>query len=135
MTVLIFGDQLEHDTQRVRRYAEQPANWYAPGVGLLPGDTEAYTLHSGTIKAVFTWTYSGPSKISRHLSVSTGGRGKYPSTVVVATLAHMLGFTGATADDHGVVYQLPDDGWDMGINDAEETVVIVQDVTSPLRRS
>lgn len=112
----------------VRARAEQPENWYRPTNGAAPpGNTPEFVIWAGTTRAVFTWTVV-PFGVLRHLSVSVRGESQYPLSIVVFTLAHHCGFTGATADEAGLVHQ--PGPWRMAV-DKDEKCVVVQELVQP----
>lgn len=75
--------------------AERRENWYRPGEAAVPGDSPTFREMVGTYKVVFTWTVDPDRKVYRHMTISSlNGRG-LPRPLVVFTIAHWLGFTGA----------------------------------------
>lgn len=132
MSVLLMGPELREAVARVRAHAEHRGNWYEPCVGsVVPGDTPVHTVRSGTIKAVFTWTLTQDTRILRHLSVSTatGGAETYPAPLAVFTIAHLFGFTGAQADDNGLVHSSPKH-WTVGGVRAEQCIMVLEELSA-----
>lgn len=108
--------------------AAQPANWWDPADGTIPGDIPTYVVVVGSFRVVFTWTAQrGDGHPHRHMSISTVGapRGRVPAPPAVWTVAHMLGFTGASVDEHGVVAQ-PASGWALSVDPEGNCVVVGQ---------
>jgi hypothetical protein len=97
-----MGPALEAEIRRVREHAEKPENIYHPG-DPIPGDNPAFVLRSGMYRVVYSFTQGPGTPIFRHISVSTARPGMAPNIMVVCTLCHMFGFTGAPlASDGGV---------------------------------
>ena len=97
----------------LRELAERSArekNWYrpfsSPG-GALPGDEECYTVWAGSFKVVFTYTVHG-GQLFRHLTISQDG--DLPDIVPALTIAFLLGYTGASPDELGLVHE-PGPDW------------------------
>lgn len=110
-SMLIMGPELEAEIRRIRDYAEQPENVYRPG-GPIPGENPAFVLRSGMYKAVYSLTQGPGTPVFRHISVSTSHPGADPNFIVVCTLCHTFGFTGAklAAEGGGAVGLGPDWG-------------------------
>lgn len=100
LSMLVMGPELEAEVSRIREHADKPENLYRPGQPI-PGDDPAFVLHSGHFKVVYSRTQGPGTPVFRHLSVSTSHAGRYPSVVVVATLCHLFGFTGAPLSPDG----------------------------------
>lgn len=106
--------------------AARPENWYRPFAGApIPGDSPTGKLRVGSYTVVFTWSVSSDGKVHRHLSVRSPK--KYATPEVVFTIAHWLGYTGATLDSDGLVHKVGE-GWHVVLNPAERTVVVGQAV-------
>jgi len=127
MAVVLLNPKVKEWAKKIVAHAEQSDNWYRPGSGSLPGDDPAHVLHTGTVRAVFSWT-SDPKtdRVYRHLSASVVGKVAFPAPEVVWTLARLFGFTGGELEGEAVTK--PDDSWRAGINEAEKTIVLVQEV-------
>ena len=112
-------------------FAEMQKNWYYPGVPgqALPGDNPEHVLKSGTTRAVFSWTRHPEHEdvILRHMSVSVQRKGRYPRPIVVWTIAHLFGFTGAEPNDVGVVIK-PAPTWQMASDETKHTVVVQESI-------
>ena len=131
----VWDKDVQEAVRRVREHAEKPANWYRVGAMTgLPGEDPRFVVRSGTTKAVFTWTVTGRSwnprhppagSVLRHLTVSVQGDGRYPRTEVCWTLAHHLGFTGASPDDQGLCHK-PAPLWALGKDDDDQCIIVQQ---------
>lgn len=117
--------------KEVVAFAEKQANWYYPGIPgrTVPGDIPDHILESGTTRAVFSWTKHPEHEdiILRHMSVSVKRKGRYPRPLVVWTIAHLFGFTGAEPNDVGVVIK-PAPTWKMASDETEHTVVVQESI-------
>ncbi len=113
----------EARAREIVKFASQPENWYRVGeTKVVPGDRSEYVLRSGTVRAVFTWTYVPKADVLfRHMTVSTNG-GRAPHPAIVWTLAHMFGFTGATLVQ-GVV-ETPAATWVADVDPKEKCIVV-----------
>lgn len=129
MGILVFDGKLKADIQRVKEYAERNKHWYDPKAGKrAPGDNKKHVLKTGTHTVVFSWTRMEPTKVFRHMSMSTGKvQGKFPQVVSVCTMAHLLGFTGTVLDDNGLVWH-PIDKWQFHVAKEENCIVVVQEI-------
>ena len=129
MGVLIFDERLKADIRRVRAYAERNKHWYNPDVASQkpPGDNKKHTLKTGTHRVVFSWTRKD-LQVFRHMSISTGRvAGKFPQPVSAFTMAHLLGFTGADVDEHGLV-MTPGPKWQTMPRPKENCIVVIQEI-------
>lgn len=128
MRSLVIDDDLRVRCADVRAFAERSENWYRYGqVDWIPGDRPEYVVRTlGGYRAVFTITYAPEQRPVpfRHLTVSVEGP-SYPNPIVVWTIAKMLGFSGAEADDDVVATPGP---WGVALDDAEHCVVVQQPV-------
>jgi len=114
--------------EEIVAYASQTENWYRMEVStFVPGDRKEYVLRSGDHRAVFSWTMAPTGEVRRHMSVSVPRKGKYPQPIVVWTLAHYFGFTGAELGDGDVVHE-PADGWVFAQDEDEGCIVVQQEV-------
>jgi hypothetical protein len=80
-------------------------------------------------RVVFTITHAPEHKPQpfRHLSISVPGK-DYPNPMVVFTIAHHLGFTGATVEDD--VATAPGK-WGMATDDKEHCIVVQEPYEVP----
>jgi hypothetical protein len=123
-----FGPALDADVARVRAHAERPVNIYRPGPGVRsPGDDPQFVFTTGPYRAVYSLVAASGIDCMRYLSISDR-RGGYPDLSVGLTLAHRVGFTGATPDVQGVVDsgRRPED-W-VYFEDADEGTLVVQQI-------
>lgn len=123
-SVFFMTPEVEADARRVRAHAEKPENIYRPGRMPPPGDNPAFVMMNGTYKIVFSLTQT-PNGVIRHLSVSTSAKGRLPLPVAVWTVAHLLGFTGASPDERQVVSE-PGPTWGCYVEDDAPCVVVQQ---------
>jgi hypothetical protein len=127
MIFLPITPEVKEAAERIAEYAAHEDHWYTPHADLQPpGNNPEHVLRAGNVRAVFSWTrdpYSGD--VVRHLTVSVEGR--WPQPVVVWTLANMFGFTGAEADETGVVMDKADT-WQVGVNDDEQCIAVIEKV-------
>lgn len=115
--------------QRCRALAERsarPENWYypfaePPSAGI-PGDSEDFTIFVGSFRVVFTYTVDREGLVCRHASVSD--RDKLPAPPAAFTIVTWLGFTGAEADEDGLVMR-PAPDWVFEIHPAFEKCVAI----------
>lgn len=118
---------MDEETQgRVRDLAlraAKPENWYRPGEAAVPGDNAFYREIIGTYKVVFTWTVGPDKRVWRHMSMSSVFEGKLPVPQAAFTVALWLGFTGAVADEHGIV-NTPSPDWRVGMHETDECWII-----------
>jgi hypothetical protein len=128
--VFFWTPQILEAVLELRAHAEKPENWYRPNNGAVaPGNNQRFVVWAGTTRAVFTWTVA-PFGVLRHLSVSVRGEGRYPMPMVVYTLAHHFGFTGATVDEGGFAEQ--PGPWQEAIDkDVDERCHVVQELVQP----
>jgi hypothetical protein len=109
---------------RLREFAEKQENWYVLGkTTVVPGDEPEYSFQTEFgFRVVFTITHAPEHKPQpfRHLSISVSGK-DYPNPVAVYTIAHHLGFTGATVKDD--VATEPGK-WGMAVDDEEHCIVV-----------
>lgn len=128
---LLVDDQFRAECRRLREFAEDPKNWYLfEESDWVPGNRPEYVLESDYgYRAVFTITHAPGFRPEpfRHLSVSVPTEGKMPHHIVVFTLAHWLGFTGASVEDDVAVRP---GKWGLGIDD-NEGCVVVQEIYQP----
>jgi len=127
----LIDDKFKADCERLRVFAENPKNWYVlDETKMVPGDNPQYVLHFDSYRAVFTITHAPKLKPEpfRHLTVSIPGE-NYPHPLVVLTLAHYLGFTGATLDNDVVSQPGP---WGIGADDDEGCAIVQQDYEVPV---
>ena len=126
MRPFLIDDAFKADCERLREFAENPKNWYLFGeVDWTPGDRPEYTIETSFgYKAVFTITHAPDFKPEpfRHLTISVAAR-DLPNPVVVWTVAHYLGFTGAEVVDDIVSERGP---WGVGIDNDEGCIVVQQ---------
>jgi len=128
MTVFLLTPEVRERAREVAAFARAEANWYRPGDCRLPGDIPGHVLVSGSVRAVFSWTVAPHERgLFRHLSVSVRREGRYPLPQVVWTLAHLLGFTGASPGEGGLVED-PAAAWAFDVNEEESTAVVVERV-------
>lgn len=129
MGVLVLDDATKGEAERVRRHAEKRENWYVPGSTTVPGDDSRHVFMAGTYRVVFSWTLGGDGRVFRHLSISVGPpySGKAPSPIVVFTIAHWLGFTGAEPDEHGTVGTFSDT-WQMSVDRQHNAAIVAEPV-------
>jgi hypothetical protein len=114
--------------QRIAKYSEHEDHWYRPAAGdPPPGDRPEHVMTVGDVRAVFSWTEDPKDGVFRHLSVSIRGEGNWPPPVLVWSLANMFGFTGANADETGVVKDRAK-GWAIDVNDEEQCIVVIERV-------
>lgn len=109
--------------------AARKENWYRPFDPNyeIPGDVPGGKVHVGSYTVVFTWTVDkDKTGVFRHMSVRAPNQ-KYPPPVVVFTLAHWCGFTGAKPDSSGLVDRACTD-WAVAVNEQERTIVVGQKV-------
>ena len=138
-TLIQLGPEVEEAAKKIVAYAKDPKNWYridsdGKPISELPGDKPEHTLKTGSTRAVFSYTMVkgagksggllGDDRLMRFLTVSNITN--YPSPISTFTLARMFGFTGAEADDHGVVKE-PAKEWGLAVN-KEEGAAIVQQI-------
>jgi hypothetical protein len=128
MFIFPLNAEVEGYAKRIAEYAAQEDHWYRPDRGDdSPGDHPSHVMTVGDVRAVFSWTESPEKEVFRHLSVSLRGEDRWPPPIVVWTLARMFGFTGAEADDTGVVKRNPK-GWGVDVNDEEQCIVVIEKV-------
>ncbi len=121
---LALDSDFKAECARLREFAEKPENWYAIGrTTVVPGDQPGYSFMSEFgFRVVFTIT-DAPDHIPqlfRHLSISVPSK-DYPNPVVVYTIAHHLGFTGAIVKDD---IATEPGRWGMAIDDKEHCIVV-----------
>lgn len=127
MTTALDLTWAQQRAREIVEYASQSENWYRPGPdAIIPGDKPEYVLQGTSVRAVFTWTVS-PDDVRRHLSVSVKAEGRAPLPIMVWTLAHYFGFTGAKVDEHGLV-QEPAPSWGFMVDEAEDCVVVQEPI-------
>lgn len=121
-------NEAEARAKEVAAFAARPENWYKVGESTwIPGDREEYVLRSLTVRAVFSWTQVAPGDVRRHMTISTMGP-RFPNPMVVWTLAHMFGFTGAKPNAEGLVHE-PAKSWAF-LPDEKEHCIVVQEKVS-----
>jgi len=128
MNVFPITPEVKEAVARVVEYATHEDHWYRPERGdAPPGDKTEHEVIIGNTRSVFSWTEHPEQGVYRHLSVSVAG-GKWPHPIVVWTLAHMFGFTGAEElADTGVVRDRAE-GWGVDVNDEEQCIVVIERV-------
>jgi len=128
----LIDEKFKADCERLRVFAESPKNWYLfDETNHVPGDNPQYVLEFDSYRAVFTITHAPKFKPKpfRHLTVSVPGPGDaYPHPLVVVTLAHYLGFTGATLDNAVVKEPGP---WGIGLDEDDECAIVQQEYEVP----
>lgn len=130
MGVFILSPDIKESFSRLVEYAEQEQHWYIPGKGQTPpGNNPKHVMNVGTIRLVFSWTVM--DGLFRHLSISTTSSRDYPDPRIVWTVAHYCGFTGATPDAQGFVFE-PSETWQMKPHEEERCVVVVEKIEGPL---
>jgi hypothetical protein len=103
--------ELELEARRIREHAEKPENYYWPDSGArAPSNDPRFVFRSGPYTFVFSLTVTA-NAIFRRLSVSTSKAGMIPQPVVVWTVAHLLGFTGAASNAPTGVVTSPAEDW------------------------
>jgi hypothetical protein len=124
---LVIDDALKAECRRLREFAEVPRNWYVVGkTTLVPGDKPEYVIETEFgFRVVFTITHAPFHKPDpfRHMSISVPGD-KFPHPVVVWTIAHHLGFTGADVQDDVVLE--PAETWGVAMDRDERCMVVQQ---------
>ena len=126
MSALILNDA-KGQAKTIATFAAKPENWYKVGESnWIPGDRKEFVLVSLTIRAVFTWTQVKPEDVHRHMTISTMGP-SYPSPLVVWTVAHMFGFTGAKVDEQGLVHE-PAKTWAFLPNKDEQCIAVTEKI-------
>lgn len=126
---ILAVDEAESRAKEIAAFAAKPENWYRIGETTeIPGNQAEFVLRSGTIRAVFTWTKLPEGEVYRHMTVSTMGPA-YPNPVIVWTLAHMFGFTGAKVDKFGAVFE-PSKTWGAVLDEDEHCIVVQEKVTT-----
>jgi hypothetical protein len=128
MDILDIGPEFNAALSRLRAHAENRNNWYYPIIaGSPPGDNPGYRLESGTLRIVFTWTAvdrGSGACVYRHLSISTilqrPERATFPSQILSYTVAHLLGFTGATLS--GDIAVRPNPEWFIEMSSPNEPI-------------
>jgi hypothetical protein len=135
VTVFVVDDDVRARIADLRAFAEQREHWYIPGKTGVPGLDRRHVVHAGDVQACFSWTVRPDNgRVIRHLTASVrawheGNRNAYPLDSAVWTLAHLLGFTGATASDKGLVRERSPT-WAVGINEDEGCVIVQETVTN-----
>jgi hypothetical protein len=128
MGVIILSEAKKRAAE-IATFASQPNNWYCIGTSaFVPGDRGEYVLRSGDHKAVFSWTMLKTGEVYRHLSVSVARKGAYPQPLVVWTLAHYFGLTGATMDPVTEMVQEPAKDWEAGTNEVDGCIMVQQEI-------
>lgn len=127
MRLLGITDDFKERCDALRRFAEDPANWYRYGqTSEVPGNNPNYVLETAFgYRAVFTITHAPDHqpKPFRHLSISVSGD-EYPNPTAVFTIAHYLGFTGAVLQKDVAV----EPGyWGIAVDENEHCIVVQQD--------
>ena len=135
MGCLPLDDETIERVRALARRAERWENWYWPGEAAVPGDLPEFRELVGAYRVVFTHTASvEDGKLFRHLSVGLHDRSATPHPTPVFTIAHWLGFTGATPNQDGVVgvdqaRELAQAGWIWELRDGQiPHVVVVQEI-------
>ena len=122
----VVDDALKEACRCLREHAEKTENWYVIGKSAwVPGDRPEYVVQTEFgFQFVFTITHVPEySKLPyRHMTISVPG-GRYPHNLVVWTVAHLLGFTGATVEDDIATEPGP---WGIEVNENEGCVVVGQ---------
>ena len=123
---LIIDEVFKADCGYLRKFSEDPKNWYVLGEDLessfIPGDNPEYILKTNfDYRVVLTITDAPTRKPFRHLTISVPGRA-YPHPSAVFTIAHYLGFTGATVVEDVVSEPGP---WGV-VQDSDEGGIVVQ---------
>lgn len=123
-------DEAAAKARAIADFAAKRENWYVPNQSPVPGDIADHVLLNGGVRAVFAWTVT-PIDVRRHLSVAVGRASGYPQPLLVWTLCHFFGFTGAKVESHtGTVLQ-PAKSW-LFVADEDAGCVVVQEVISEI---
>jgi hypothetical protein len=122
-------DFAKERAEQIRTFAENPDNWYRAfqSSAKVPGLHDEYVLESGTIRAVFSWTLVPDGDIFRQMTVSSKNPGKWAQPLIVWTLAHYFGFTGATTNEHDLVEEAAS-SWQVQMVEEESCVMVVEKV-------
>lgn len=135
MTEFLFNESIKQLCTKVRSHAEKPENWHYIVDSSVPGIKREHVLQSLDVQACFSWEVLSDMQVLRYLSVSIkawhdGDKTRYARPEVVWTLAHHLGFTGATPDPELLDIVLnPSKTWVFGLNEDEGTVCVQEEVT------
>jgi len=114
MQIFPFGADIQARAKELSDFASRSENWYRwPEVDWIPGDRPEYIMMAGTLRVVFSWTATRDG-VFRHMTISNITN--YPQPFAVWTMAHMLGFTGATPNAEGLVEGHPE-SWQISMND------------------
>lgn len=129
MSTLILNPSTLERIHAIAAYAAKAENWYLlGGLSKIPGSNPEHELVSGDVRAVFSWTQTPQGEaVYRHLTVSVLGSQDMPHPVVVYTLAHHFGFSGAELSPQGVV-ETPGDDWYFGREPVDNCVAVCQRV-------
>lgn len=130
--LLELDDAFKAECKRLREHAENPKHWYVLGkTDFVPGDRPEYVIKTEFgYRLVFTITHAPDHKPEpfRHLSISVPGK-NYPHPVAVWTIAHFLGFTGATVQDDAATEPGP---WGIAIDEKEHCIVVQEPYKVPI---
>jgi hypothetical protein len=130
MALIYMGPEAQARIDEIVAFASRPENLYRPGkVDWVPGNRPEFVFHSGTIRAVFSFTRHPHGHTIRHLTISTSSSKDYPAPQMVWTIAKMFGFFGAEADKNGIVTQ-PAKTWAVGMDEFEHCIVVQQKLES-----
>ena len=123
---LVLDDALKAECGRLREFAEDPKHWYLFGeTDFVPGERPGYILMTDFgFRIVFTITHAPEHspKPFRHMTISVSGK-NFPNPVAVYTLAHQLGFTGATVKGDVVTEPGP---WALAVDDDDHCIIVQQ---------
>jgi len=124
----VIDDELRASCRRLREHAEKTENWYCVGSSdWVPGNRSEHVIETaGGFRIVFSISClpETPSAGFRHLSVSIPeAEGKCPHPLVLWTVAHLLGFTGAEVVDEVASAPGP---WQFGLHETEDCVVVTE---------
>lgn len=129
-TTFVLNEAVIKDLGKVRRYAEDSANWSGLVNGRLKVTDFSHILSSGDVNACFTWVIT-EDYLLRHLSVRSKKWDSDPSvrvdTAIAFTLAHFLGFTGAKLAPSAMVVT-PAKSWKSGTFVANGEFIVQQEV-------
>ncbi len=122
MRPLFITDEERAIAKRIVDHAARRENWFRPDRGgRPPGDNPAHHADFWTYSCVFSYSVT-QGDLLRHLSVRVPGK-HLPNPFAVMTLAELFGFQGWDQQSS----QPPKD-WQIGINDEERTVVVLQKI-------
>jgi hypothetical protein len=119
---LVIGDEERAVAKRIVDYAARRDHWYrSDRGGQTPGDNPEHHAVFWTYSCVFSYSVS-KGDLYRHLSVRVPGK-NLPNPFAVMTLAELFGFSGWDQRS-----SQPPKEWQIGINDEERTVVVLQKI-------